>query len=265
MAADATVNTISVPFGLVAVDAADGSERADQDAPFVAALFERHQSLLAASADPKWREVNLIAEADWPRLAPTRDWIEKHPAAADPALVEFRATGEIGRRRFRGRQLRRSRISCTEIFCVRGARSHEGGGAVSILVKAALGLVAGVVAGGLGLAFVPRVAPNALQPRHAVEKPQFVAAAASREAPRVAAVASRRGGARAGQTCRHRNACRRARQACRRGASPIKNGRTRAAEAGAIAIGCAKRHLGSRRFAGADPSAPAAHAFAPRQ
>jgi TPR repeat protein len=57
---------------------------------------------------------------------------------------------------------------------------------VSILVKAALGLVAGVVAGGLGLAFVPRVAPNALQPRHAVEKPQFVVASASREAPRAA-------------------------------------------------------------------------------
>jgi hypothetical protein len=94
MAADATVNTISLPFGLVAVDAADGSERADQDAPFVAALFERHQTLLAASADPKWREVNLIAETDWPRLAPARDWIEKHRAAADPALVDFRATAK---------------------------------------------------------------------------------------------------------------------------------------------------------------------------
>jgi hypothetical protein len=94
MAADATVTTISVPFGLVAVDAADGSERADQDAPFVAALLERHQSLLTASADPKWREVNFIAEADWPRLAPTRAWIEKHPAAADPAIVEFRATAK---------------------------------------------------------------------------------------------------------------------------------------------------------------------------
>jgi hypothetical protein len=58
---------------------------------------------------------------------------------------------------------------------------------VSIVIKAALGLVAGVVAGGLGLAFVPRVEPNALQPRHAVEKPQFVVAAASREAPRATA------------------------------------------------------------------------------
>ena len=62
---------------------------------------------------------------------------------------------------------------------------------MSLVIKAALGLVAGVVAGGLGLAFVPQVAPNALQPRRAVEKPQFVAAT-SREAPRAAvAVAAR--------------------------------------------------------------------------
>ncbi|HXT09748.1 MAG TPA: hypothetical protein VN715_22815 [Roseiarcus sp.] len=56
---------------------------------------------------------------------------------------------------------------------------------MSILIKAVSGLVAGVVAGGLGLAFVPRVAPNALKPRHAVEKPQFVDAVASRDAARV--------------------------------------------------------------------------------
>ena len=94
MAADATVQTISVPFGLVAVDAADGSDRADQDAPFVAALFERHKTLMAASADPKWREVNFVADTDWPRLAPTREWIEKHRAAADPTLESFRATAK---------------------------------------------------------------------------------------------------------------------------------------------------------------------------
>jgi len=94
MPVDGTLNTISVPFGLVAIDAADGSERAEQDAPFIAALFERHQALLAASADPKWREVNFAAEADWPRLAPARAWIAKHRAAADPALVEFRATAK---------------------------------------------------------------------------------------------------------------------------------------------------------------------------
>jgi hypothetical protein len=74
-----------------------------------------------------------------------------------------------------------------EIYCVRGALSHEGGGAVSIVIKAGSGLVAGVFAGALGLAFVPRVEPTALQPRRAVEKPQFVVAAVSRDAPRAAA------------------------------------------------------------------------------
>jgi hypothetical protein len=92
--ADGTLETISVPFGLVAVDAADDSDRADADAPFVAALLGRWQPLMGSGADPKWREVNLTAEADWPRLAPARAWMEKHRAAADPALDSFRATAK---------------------------------------------------------------------------------------------------------------------------------------------------------------------------
>ncbi len=88
--ADGAVNTISLPFGLVALDAGDGSPRATQDAPFVAAVFERHQPLLSAAADPKWREVNFTAETDWPRLAPARDWIDKHRAAGDTAVDSFR-------------------------------------------------------------------------------------------------------------------------------------------------------------------------------
>jgi hypothetical protein len=43
-----------------------------------------------------------------------------------------------------------------------------------MLVKAGTGLVAGVVAGLLGLAFMPQGAPVAVQPRQAVEKPQLV-------------------------------------------------------------------------------------------
>jgi TPR repeat protein len=39
--------------------------------------------------------------------------------------------------------------------------------------------VAGLVAGALGLAFLPHVEPNAVKPRAAVEKPQFVATAAN--------------------------------------------------------------------------------------
>jgi TRAP-type uncharacterized transport system substrate-binding protein len=88
--AGGTVETVSLPFGLIAIDAADGSDRASQDAPFVAALFERFKPLMGANADPKWREVNLTAESDWPRLASARQWIEKRRAADDPALEAFR-------------------------------------------------------------------------------------------------------------------------------------------------------------------------------
>ena len=88
--ADGDVETIGVPFGLVAIDAADGSPRATQDAPFVTTLFQRHQRLLATGADAKWREVNFAADADWTRLAPAKDWIDKHPAKSDPTLDAFR-------------------------------------------------------------------------------------------------------------------------------------------------------------------------------
>jgi hypothetical protein len=99
--ADATVETVSAPFGLIAIDAADGSPRAAQDAPFVAALFERNEPLIGVGADPKWREVNLAAETDWPRLAPARDWIAKHRGGGDPSLNAFRekakaASGDNG-------------------------------------------------------------------------------------------------------------------------------------------------------------------------
>ena len=47
---------------------------------------------------------------------------------------------------------------------------------MTILIKAGTGLLAGVVAGALGLAFVPRMQPNGVTPRAAVGHPQFVAA-----------------------------------------------------------------------------------------
>ena len=53
---------------------------------------------------------------------------------------------------------------------------------MSIVVKAGAGLAAGVIAGALGLAFLPRLEPSAVRPRSAVEKPQFVVASASPDA-----------------------------------------------------------------------------------
>jgi hypothetical protein len=61
---------------------------------------------------------------------------------------------------------------------------------VSILIKAGAGLVAGVVAGALGLAFLPQMEPNAVSPRQAVGKPQFIVAEGSEaKAPAVAVAA----------------------------------------------------------------------------
>jgi hypothetical protein len=48
-----------------------------------------------------------------------------------------------------------------------------------MIVKAGAGLLAGIVAGGLGFAFWPRVEPSVLSLRPAVEKPVFVVATES--------------------------------------------------------------------------------------
>jgi hypothetical protein len=48
-----------------------------------------------------------------------------------------------------------------------------------MIVKASAGLLAGIVAGGLGFAFWPRVEPSVLSLRPAVEKPVFVVATES--------------------------------------------------------------------------------------
>jgi hypothetical protein len=57
-----------------------------------------------------------------------------------------------------------------------------------MIVKAGAGLLAGVIAGGLGFAFWPRVEPSVLSLRPAVEKPVFVVATEpARPAPAPAA------------------------------------------------------------------------------
>ena len=67
-----------------------------------------------------------------------------------------------------------------------------------MMVKAGAGLLAGVVAGGLGFAFWPRVEPGVLSLRPAVEKPVFVVAAEPARpapAPSMAVVAAPAGSA----------------------------------------------------------------------
>ncbi len=91
IAAGATVDTLASAMALIAVDAAPHSDRETRDSAFVDALFGKFAMLTGAGADPSWREVNLAASLDWPRLPAAAHWLEARHAAPDPALDAFRA------------------------------------------------------------------------------------------------------------------------------------------------------------------------------
>ena len=61
-------------------------------ADVVAAMFSKFSALQAAAPDTKWRDVNLAASADWPRLASAQSWVEAHAKASDPSLDAFRTS-----------------------------------------------------------------------------------------------------------------------------------------------------------------------------
>ena len=84
------VDTVATPMALIAIDAAPGSPRAAQDGAFVSALFEKFDALLVANYEPSWREVNLAASAEWPRLTAAQDWITSHHGQTDASLEAFR-------------------------------------------------------------------------------------------------------------------------------------------------------------------------------
>jgi hypothetical protein len=86
------VDTVATPMALIAIDAAPSSTRATQDSAVVGALFEKFDRLLAPSTQANWREVNLAASADWPRLSAASEWIESHRGVADEGVESFRQT-----------------------------------------------------------------------------------------------------------------------------------------------------------------------------
>ncbi|MGO9740294.1 MAG: hypothetical protein ACLPN5_02030 [Roseiarcus sp.] len=94
IAAGATVDTLASPMALIAVDAAPHSDRETRDSAFVDALFGKFAMLTGAGADPSWRDVNLAASLDWPRLPAAAHWLEARRVAADPALDAFRARAQ---------------------------------------------------------------------------------------------------------------------------------------------------------------------------
>ncbi len=89
--ADEKVETLATPMALVAVDAAPEGARATRYAPVVSALYEKFDALLAPNGDPKWREVNLAANANWPRARAVQDWIAHNSGQSNPALENFRS------------------------------------------------------------------------------------------------------------------------------------------------------------------------------
>ena len=89
---DDKVDTVASPLALIALDAAPDSPRAKRDADVVAAMFSKFSALQAAAPDTKWRDVNLAASADWPRLASAQSWVEAHAKASDPSLDAFRTS-----------------------------------------------------------------------------------------------------------------------------------------------------------------------------
>lgn len=86
------VDTIGAPMALVALDAAPGSARAGQDGALVSAMFEKYDTLLGSSAESSWRDVNLAAVLNWPRLPSAQEWIDAHKSASAPAVDSFRQT-----------------------------------------------------------------------------------------------------------------------------------------------------------------------------
>ena len=88
--ANDAVDTVAAAMALIAIDASPGTPRAAQDGAFVSALFTKFDTLLGANYEPSWREVNLAAAADWPRLPAAQDWIASHRGETDASLEAFR-------------------------------------------------------------------------------------------------------------------------------------------------------------------------------
>ena len=91
VAAGAKIDTVAAPMALIAVNAAPDFPRATRDGAFVKALFDRVSTLVGPSSDPTWRDVNLAATLNWPRLSSAEAWVGVHQASVDPAFDLFRA------------------------------------------------------------------------------------------------------------------------------------------------------------------------------
>jgi TRAP-type uncharacterized transport system substrate-binding protein len=88
--ADEKVDAVAAPMALIAIDAGQSSPRAPQFAAVVSAFFQKFDALLAKDTDANWREVNLAASANWPRLPAAQQWIAGGQGMTDASLDAFR-------------------------------------------------------------------------------------------------------------------------------------------------------------------------------
>ena len=84
-------DTVAALRALIALDAAPGSSRAQSAAALTKTFFEGFDRLLVPDKDDAWRDVNLAAEAPWPRLRAAQQWIDATRPASDASLQSFRA------------------------------------------------------------------------------------------------------------------------------------------------------------------------------
>jgi hypothetical protein len=85
------IDTVAAPRALIALDAAPGSSRAQSAAALTKTFFDGFDRLLVPDKDSAWREVNLAAEAPWPRLRAAQEWLDAARPASDASLQSFRA------------------------------------------------------------------------------------------------------------------------------------------------------------------------------
>ena len=99
VAANSAVDTVGEPTALIALDAAQGSPRAEALGRVARTFLDNYDAFLTDDHDSHWRDVNLAAEAfspdpAWPRLAAAQDWLDTKKSSADASLDAFRASAK---------------------------------------------------------------------------------------------------------------------------------------------------------------------------
>ena len=83
LAAEGGIDTFAVPTMLAVYAWQPGTERFDNLARFIPALFEQLPTLQKPPFHPKWRDVSLRSQVPgWTRFAPAQDWVRQNLGAA---------------------------------------------------------------------------------------------------------------------------------------------------------------------------------------